>query len=478
MIFSVKRSRNSFGPAFSIVPAAIAFTLLEGLVAAQAISAYQDRFLTVAQMHERGISGGLPFAWHFAMWSDALVISGLSAGLVGAYWREWRRGSLWTSAGIGTASSAAMNWLYTWSSLPEAHVQLHRLTTAGYLHFAYMALAIAIFFQFFVCTEKPSTKLLRFVSLALFAHVIVGTHMLLGIWSSIHPLEWYPARPLSSFFGWLTIAAAGIFLAWRNVFASAKFSKLGKLPLDAAFAIFEFCSGQTPRTTKGYLKFLDFFCGIALASSFYLKKVISLEAQTNQDQAPLILLSMIAIKYLLGRMSVTQELAIGESLFPPDRLPNDLKLNDRVKITIQVIGFMALYIMLGGVVDRILFVSGIMTILACGDFHTRDAINDGVRRRFSDRHFAPHRRESEYKRIMARRAVVEWFLFSLPHLSKELWVIYGSATAFGVALYGHYVGLDLNLPAYAILIGVHVINEVITVWWRIDRYVRLNAINR
>src|SRR5260221_1833844 len=96
--------KHSIKSTFAWTPAIIAFAILECLAAVQALLAYQDHFFTVAQMRSRGISQGLPFVWHFAMWGDSLVISPLAAYVIGQYHRRWSLRSLLASFAIGLVS--------------------------------------------------------------------------------------------------------------------------------------------------------------------------------------------------------------------------------------------------------------------------------------------------------------------------------------------------------------------------------------
>ena len=201
---------------FAVVPAGIAFVCLEYLVALQALLAYRDHFFTVSQMRERGIDQGLPFVWHFAMWGDLFIVSGLAAYLTGRYFARWRFRRMLASLVLGFMVATALSWLYTLSAMPEAHIQNHRLTAAGVGHLFYMAIALAVFTQFFFFTEDIPTRLLLLVSVLLFLHVLIGTHMVLGVLKIIHPLSWYPPQPLTSVFGWTTVGAVGLGLALRN----------------------------------------------------------------------------------------------------------------------------------------------------------------------------------------------------------------------------------------------------------------------
>ena len=463
---------------FAFARAVFAFVLLECLVAVQALLAYQNNFLTVSQMQQWGVAQGLPFVWHFGMWGDFFIISPVAAYVIGRYFVRWRLHWILVSLAIGFITASVFSWVYTSSGMPEAHVQNHHLTAAGVVHLIYMAIAIAVFIQFLLFTKDISALELRVISLLLLAHVFFGTQMALGILNSARPLVWYPAQPLKSIFGWSAVAAVGLGLGLRNFVSLSTLKGAAFFLLNIAFAAFEFLTGENPRTTEGYLKFLDYTCGLLLASTYFVKKVFWWELQQGPDWMPLALLSLIALKYLLSRISVKQELAIGRSLFPPKRMPDDLRMENRVSIAGQVYGFMLLYAVLGFVSDNIIFASLIMTGIACGDFRTRDLINKNIRQRFADDKYAPSRKAPDYEAIVARRGVARWYLFELPHLCKELGCIIGCATAAGVAIYGYFNGTDLNGPAYVTLIGTQIINEIITMWWRIDRYIQLKAIDK
>jgi hypothetical protein len=448
--------------------AVISFFILDGLVIAQALLAHQDRFFTVAEMQSRGIREGLPFIWHFGMWGDLLVISGLSAYLICRYGRTWKPHLVCASLAAGLLAAALMSWWYTYSNVPETHVQNGSLTWAGYVHAVYMGLAIAVFTQALLFTESISSKVIRVVCAVLFIHVLFGTHMILGAIKLIHPLPWYPVQPLDSEFGRRTVAIVGVALAVRS---------FPQQFLSIAFAGFEYMTGQNPKTAEGYLKFLDYTCGLILATSYFFKTLVLTQLQPNQQWMASALLLLFAVKYLLSRVSVTQEFAIGKSLFPVNRVPDDLQMKDRKSIAFQVYGFMLLYLLLGYVSEHVILASLIMAGIAIGDFRTRYLINENMRQRFADKQYEPEPDDPERGFITARREVAEWYLFRLPHLCKELGVFFGTAAAFCVSLYGFIKGRDLNEPAFYTLIATHLFNEAITFWWRFDRYLRLKAVN-
>lgn len=100
-----------------------------------------------------------------------------------------------------------------------------------------------------------------------------------------------------------------------------------------------------------------------------------------------------------------------------------------------------------------------------------------MRRSFAEAKYAPLETEADYDKIHARRRVAEWYLFSLRHLRKEAANVAGCAIAFGLAAYGYVVGRDYSAVSYIILIVVLVLNEAVTLWWRIDRFRRLLAVD-
>ena len=230
-------------------PGVAAFVLLECLVAVQAWLAHSDHFLTVAEMKAAGIDQGLPFLWHFGMLGDVVLVSPLAAYLIGRYRRQWLDATALLSLLIGALSSAALHWVYMLSELPEAHIQNHQLTAAGIGHLFYMAIAIAVFIQFFFFTADVPVPLLRVVSILLMVHVFIGTHMALGILTFISPQDWYPANPLNSVLGWAALAALVLGLLWRNY---------GVGPMKWLWSELLFWTAQNDTSAEGLLKTLDY----------------------------------------------------------------------------------------------------------------------------------------------------------------------------------------------------------------------------
>jgi len=463
---------------FAWLPAVAAFMFLEGLVAFQAFSAYEDHFLTVAQSG-RGISQGLPFIWHFAMWSDFFVISSVAAYVIGCTFSHWRWRWIWVSLAIGIVSALIMNLLYTLSNMPEGHVQNHRLTNAGIAHLIYMIIATAVFVQFLCFTSNVSQRLLRIVSVLLFVHVFIGTHMVLGIIKLYHPLDWYPVQPLESYPGWITVAVVGVGLAERNV-------GLG--------LILWFANLRYPDRDEDYLKLLDFVCKVV--NRGYFTFVAGLALGRGESLLSIVLIVLLGFVYYLSRLSVWQELEIGRTLYPsaPDRVPGELLMKDRMKITVEVFVFMMAYVAAAWTAHCILVVSLLMFVIACIDLNTRRLINEKTREYFREERYAPKEGESDFEAIKDRRAKAERFLFGRRHLEKEVARIIGFALAFGIANFAYFANAQnatfgnycvdaiycalyrapdgtgkLAALAYVVMIATLIVNECITLRWRIDR---------
>jgi hypothetical protein len=246
-----------------------------------------------------------------------------------------------------------------------------------------------------------------------------------------------------------------------------------------------FWTVQDDRSAEDFLKLLDSICGW-LAPLWFVGVFASRLFQSDyfrnreftllilHEGLPLFLIALFGLIYFLSRHSAKKELAIGKTLFPPGRLPNDLQLKDRMSIAIQVGGFVALYMVLAYFADHIMVVSFCMFVIACIDFNTRRQINERMRRYFSDPQYAPSPNE---RGIQARRAVATWFLFDLPHLWKEAGRILGCAVALAISVSSYVENKEQQAAlAYVVLIATMIINETITQRWRFARDRRLTAI--
>src|ERR1035441_4109578 len=199
------------------VPAGIVFVCLEIGVLIQAVLAYRDHFLTASQMESIHVARGLPFLWHLGMWGDFFIISPIAAYLTRQYGSQWRPRSVLISLAVGVTAASLLGWLYTFSAMPEAHVQTHHLTGAGVIHQCYMAAVVSVLVEFFIFTPSVSLRVLRVVSVLVMFHLVLGTHIALGVLNAFEPLHWYSGEPLKSIFAYATITTVAFALLWRNL---------------------------------------------------------------------------------------------------------------------------------------------------------------------------------------------------------------------------------------------------------------------
>ena len=199
------------------------------LVFLQGWLAYRDSFLTLTQMRRAHAYEGIPFLAHGGMWGDALIVGPLLGVLIAIHGKEW--GDWWIAAFAGTAASSVMHATYTLGRLHEAHIRRERptlvqrerltpanrgrLSPAGWVHWLYMSVGIAVFVQYYIFTPHPAPSMLITSSVLLVIHVVIGTHIPLGL---IAP-AWYPERPHRKPETWIVVLGTAFLLAvltlWR-----------------------------------------------------------------------------------------------------------------------------------------------------------------------------------------------------------------------------------------------------------------------
>lgn len=460
-----------------IASAVITFVILESLVLAQFLLAYRDGLLTYNQMNSRGLGNGLPLVWHFGVWSDGLMLSGLLAWLVFMNARAWRLRSIVVASTAALVITLVMTWTYTSSPNPEGHVLNHALTAAGWLHTAYMWMALTIILAFFFCESQIPSRYKAVVSWLLFCHVLVGTHMLLGLLNVNNALPWYQRAPLKSLAGWAIVGVVAISLLVVNLGIEPIYRRAASAVRVIGSALL-WIQDQQPSEAKGYLKFLDYLVDATLAmTAFFL--IIYTRWVAGADVLSIVLVFAIAVTWLMSRLSVKQELRIADSLFPSDRFPDDLSPKSRASITLQVLAFTLCYLFLAWYSDSILIVSFCMFLIGGIDFWTRCQINSRFRRYFSDSQFAPDPGERGADVIAARRRVVSWYLFDLPHLRKEVLRTLGFMISFSLALIAwHTQSQVASNGAYLALLAVLIVNELVTLRWRVKRDADLRSAER
>jgi hypothetical protein len=204
------------------------FLTMELLIVAQAVTAYFNHFLTAEQIITHHSPFGLPFLWHFGMWGDFFVVSPLTATIVVRFSNQWRRADVAFSFVAGLILSSVMVYSYSLSDIAQAHVQEHHTTAAGWLHLLYMGVAISIVLLFYFRTTA-SCSIILFVTCALSIHLFLGTNMFLGVLKLAGGASWYPAQPLESLPGWITVASASVALWWRACLIIAR-QQVGRTP--------------------------------------------------------------------------------------------------------------------------------------------------------------------------------------------------------------------------------------------------------
>lgn len=198
---------------------------MQMLVLLQLVLAHRDGFFTAAQMRSRGVPRGLPIAWHFGIWGDGMVISGLVAMIISECWLQWAWTDIRRAGSIALGAVVIFQLLWMTSATPEAHltprakpgkVFRQKPSATGYAHDVYFVLAFTAFLMLYFWTPQPPRTLLIATSFILVAHVWVGNHMLLGLISCFKELPWYPDRPLRNPVGWTTVIVLAVALWWRT----------------------------------------------------------------------------------------------------------------------------------------------------------------------------------------------------------------------------------------------------------------------
>jgi hypothetical protein len=171
-------------------------------------------------MQELGVSKGLPFIAHTGMWSDVTLFAALMATILSMYASQWKIWQWGLALTIGFVCSAAMHWgLYVRGPFPEAHVRDGLVTSAGMVHFIYMAVGITMVILFYTCTANLAPAIVTSVSVLIVIHVVIGTLIPLKIWANVaHPI-WYPDQPVLDMPTIITMLGVAAILWWASRWA-------------------------------------------------------------------------------------------------------------------------------------------------------------------------------------------------------------------------------------------------------------------
>jgi hypothetical protein len=146
-----------------------------GLVAAWSINMH-----TATAMQRRGIHTGLPYLWHFGMWSDVFLVHPLCAYLAAKYGHEWVLAWLWFMVPNGLVAALILQ-CYVWPSnkTKESQVMDGKVTVAGYVHIPQATIIISILFLALMTLVNGRMELHdAIISLVVVAlHMFIGTHI-------------------------------------------------------------------------------------------------------------------------------------------------------------------------------------------------------------------------------------------------------------------------------------------------------------
>lgn len=151
---------------------------------------FSDHFLFADDM-VRYHGKGLPMIWHFGiMWGD-IFIALLCGVVVASYGDQWSWRQILYVGLTALVLSAVMHYQYLQDNIPNSHMHDHRLTPAAYVHFAFMWMAFTVFGLFYLCTVNVPAWAIITTSALLWIHVVLGTHLIVKLWSP----AWFPPQP-------------------------------------------------------------------------------------------------------------------------------------------------------------------------------------------------------------------------------------------------------------------------------------------
>lgn len=152
-------------------------------LAVEVVFAQRDGDLTPGQMGRKYTSYAVfvPFAAHFGMWSDLLILTPLLAFIVALFAAQWTVTEALSACAGGLMISLLFHWNYAQSSIPDSLTWRGGITRAGYVHVFYTALSLAILGLFFFATRGRSQTMTCAVAITLAVHVTVSGRVFLAV---------------------------------------------------------------------------------------------------------------------------------------------------------------------------------------------------------------------------------------------------------------------------------------------------------
>lgn len=190
--------------------------ILELFVLVQAALSYCAGTCTEAQMLNQHLHG-LPFIWQGAMWGDAFILSPLCAWVICRYGRQWPARKVGRAVGIGITISTILHLGYSSDNLNSAHIVHHQITAAGWVHVVYAAIAIAVLYLFFVCSNTNKEH----------EHAVYWSLAAFQCTNEIEP-AWYLGQDILNTGTMTEIAGMGIAIIFLVLFKRRQRTKLGR----------------------------------------------------------------------------------------------------------------------------------------------------------------------------------------------------------------------------------------------------------
>ncbi len=151
--------------------------LLEAIIVIQASLAYSYGLWSWKQASQRVWSKPFAvFTEHGGMWGDAFLVSPLAAWSCHFYYRQWSGKGVVTCFIISLAVTGLMldHWRKNTKRFVETFAMDEELTAAGWLHGAYMVLALTIVLLMFFGTSNVGQGFATVLAVGLGIHIAIG----------------------------------------------------------------------------------------------------------------------------------------------------------------------------------------------------------------------------------------------------------------------------------------------------------------
>lgn len=173
----------------SIIAFSFFLVVLEGIV-----SYFVEKNFLPSQVFARWGRNGIPLVAHGGFWGDLFILPPVFWYVVTRYGEGWSQRQIVVMVGIGFAITLAnhINLMMN-QTLPDPFGwKEERWSTLIALHFVYMTMYVALSGLFFFSSGKVPSTLAVLVGVALGLHMMLGTHVILGIVKRWTQWSWCP----------------------------------------------------------------------------------------------------------------------------------------------------------------------------------------------------------------------------------------------------------------------------------------------